>query len=293
MQANNFIGIDSHQHFWDIGKFSYPWMSGVPQLKRNFLPQDLKPHLDSCGISKSIIVQADTSVEETIWLLEIADNHDFIAGVVGWVDLESDDVEYVVEKLSSNSKLIGIRHLVHDEIENDWILRPKVIRGLKVLASVGLSYDLLVRPVHLKFIPELMELVPDLRAVVDHIAKPNIFKHEIESWESDLEEVAKIDGIYCKFSGMVTEADYSEWSSFQDQNELIDVISQQIAPYAGIVKKLFGIDRLIWGSDWPVCTLAVPYEVVYSAALKSLGNLNQQEKKSLLSGNAMNFYRLS
>ncbi|MBS58329.1 MAG: amidohydrolase [Chloroflexi bacterium] len=293
MQANNFIGIDSHQHFWDIGKFSYPWMSGVPQLKRNFLPQDLKPHLDSCGISKSIIVQADTSVEETIWLLEIADNHDFIAGVVGWVDLESDDVEYVVEKLSSNSKLIGIRHLVHDEIENDWILRPKVIRGLKVLASVGLSYDLLVRPVHLKFIPELMELVPDLRAVVDHIAKPNIFKHEIESWESDLEEVAKIDGIYCKFSGMVTEADYSEWSSFQDQNELIDVISQQIAPYAGIVKKLFGIDRLIWGSDWPVCTIAVPYEVVYSAALKSLGNLNQQEKKLLLSGNAMSFYRLS
>ncbi len=293
MQANNFIGIDSHQHFWDIGKFSYPWMSGVPQLKRNFLPQDLKPHLDSCGISKSIIVQADTSVEETIWLLEIADNHDFIAGVVGWVDLESDDVEYVVEKLSSNSKLIGIRHLVHDEIENDWILRPKVIRGLKVLASVGLSYDLLVRPVHLKFIPELMELVPDLRAVVDHIAKPNIFKHEIESWESDLEEVAKIDGIYCKFSGMVTEADYSEWSSFQDQNELIDVISQQIAPYAGVVKKLFGIDRLIWGSDWPVCTIAVPYEVVYSAALKSLGNLNQQEKKLLLSGNAMSFYRLS
>ena len=293
MQANNFIGIDSHQHFRDIGKFSYPWMSGVPQLKRNFLPQDLKPHLDSCGINKSIIVQADTSVEETIWLLEIADNHDFIAGVVGWVDLESDDVEYVVEKLSSNSKLIGIRHLVHDEIENDWILRPKVIRGLKVLASVGLSYDLLVRPVHLKFIPELMELVPDLRAVVDHIAKPNIFKHEIESWESDLEEVAKIDGIYCKFSGMVTEADYSEWSSFQDQNELIDVISQQIAPYAGIVKKLFGIDRLIWGSDWPVCTLAVPYEVVYSAALKSLGNLNQQEKKLLLSGNAMSFYRLS
>lgn len=293
MQANNFIGIDSHQHFWDIGKFSYPWMSGVPQLKRNFLPQDLKPHLDSCGISKSIIVQADTSVEETIWLLEIADNHDFIAGVVGWVDLESDDVEYVVEKLSSNSKLIGIRHLVHDEIENDWILRPKVIRGLKVLASVGLSYDLLVRPVHLKFIPELMELVPDLRAVVDHIAKPNIFKHEIESWESDLEAVAKIDGIYCKFSGMVTEADYSEWSSFQDQNELIDEISRQIAPYAQIVKKLFGIDRLIWGSDWPVCTLAVPYEVVYSAALKSLGNLNQQEKKSLLSGNAMNFYRFS
>tara|TARA_B100000686_G_scaffold339385_1_gene413381 strand:- start:2021 stop:2902 length:882 start_codon:yes stop_codon:yes gene_type:complete len=293
MQANNFIGIDSHQHFWDIGKFSYPWMSGVPQLKRNFLPQDLKPHLDSCGIGKSIIVQADTSVEETIWLLEIADNHDFIAGVVGWVDLESDDVEYVVEKLSSNSKLIGIRHLVHDEIENDWILRPKVIRGLKVLASVGLSYDLLVRPVHLKFIPELMELVPDLRAVVDHIAKPNIFKHEIESWESDLEEVAKIDGIYCKFSGMVTEADYSEWSSFQDQNELIDEISRHIAPYAQIVKKLFGIDRLIWGSDWPVCTLAVPYEVVYSAALKSLGNLNQQEKKSLLSGNAMNFYRLS
>ena len=293
MQANNFIGIDSHQHFWDIGKFSYPWMSGVPQLKRNFLPQDLKPHLDSCGINKSIIVQADTSVEETIWLLEIADNHDFIAGVVGWVDLESDDVEYVVEKLSSNSKLIGIRHLVHDEIENDWILRPKVIRGLKVLASVGLSYDLLVRPVHLKFIPELMELVPDLRAVVDHIAKPNIFKHEIELWESDLEEVAKIDGIYCKFSGMVTEADYSEWSSFQDQNELIDEISRQIAPYAQIVKKLFGIDRLIWGSDWPVCTLAVPYEVVYSAALKSLGNLNQQEKKSLLSGNAMNFYRLS
>ena len=293
MQANNFIGIDSHQHFWDIGKFSYPWMSGVPQLKRNFLPQDLKPHLDSCGISKSIIVQADTSVEETIWLLEIADNHDFIAGVVGWVDLESDDVEYVVEKLSSNSKLIGIRHLVHDEIENDWILRPKVIRGLKVMASVGLSYDLLVRPVHLKFIPELMELVPDLRAVVDHIAKPNIFKHEIESWESDLEAVAKIDGIYCKFSGMVTEADYSEWSSFQDQNELIDEISRQIAPYAHIVKKLFGIDRLIWGSDWPVCTLAVPYEVVYSAALKSLGNLNQQEKKSLLSGNAMNFYRFS
>lgn len=287
------MGIDSHQHFWDIGKFSYPWMSGVSQLKRNFLPQDLKPHLDSCGISKSIIVQADTSVEETIWLLEIADNHDFIAGVVGWVDLESDDVEHVLGKLSANSKLIGIRHLVHDEIENDWILRPKVIRGLKVLASVGLAYDLLVRPVHLKFIPELMALVPDLRAVVDHIAKPNILKHEIESWKSDLAEVAKIDGIYCKFSGMVTEADYSEWSAFQNQNDLVDVISQQITPYAQIVKKLFGIERLIWGSDWPVCTIAAPYEVVYSAALKSLGNLNQQEKDLLLAGNAMSFYRLA
>ena len=292
MQINNFTGIDSHQHFWEIGRFSYPWMSGVPELKRDFLPQDLKPNLESCGISKSIIVQALTSIEEPLWLLEIADQYDFIAGVVGWVDLEADDVEKTIQNLRSNSKLLGIRHLVHDEIDDDWILRPKVVRGLKILASLGLTYDLLLKPRHLKFIPELMSLVPDLKAVVDHISKPNISKQEIEPWQSDLAEVAKIDGMYCKFSGMVTEADFSKWSDLQNQSGLVDVIAHHLAPYAEIVKSLFGIDRLIWGSDWPVCTIAVPYEVGYSAALKSLGDLQKQEKYLLMAGNAMKFYQI-
>lgn len=268
-------------------------MSAVPELKRNFLPQDLKPNLESCGISKSIIVQADTSVEETQWLLEIAEQFDYIAGVVGWVDLESEDLGQTIENLNSNSKLLGIRHLLHDEIEDDWILRPKVIRGLKILASLGLPYDLLVRPRHLKFIPELMDSVPGLSAVIDHIAKPNISNQEIEAWESDLLQVAKIDRLYCKFSGMVTEADFLKWSALQNHSELVDVIATQIEPYAQVVKRLFGIDRLIWGSDWPVCTIAAPYEVVFSAALKAIGNLDKQEKFSLMGGNAMKFYQIN
>ena len=274
------ITVDSHHHLWDLGRFEYTWMPPGPSvLRRNYLPDDLKPILDRNNVSKTVVVQAHQSVEETNFLLDLADANEFIAGVVGWVDLSSPDVGAVLDGLAGRPGLVGIRHLVHDEPDDAWLSRDDVAGGLRELAEHGLTYDLLVTPRHLKHVPPLAERVPELRMVVDHIAKPLIAAGEMEPWAADLAAVAAIPGIYCKVSGMFTEADQSGWTV------------EDLKPYVAHMVEHFGLDRLMWGSDWPVSLLAASYEQVLTVALDAVGPISEGDRAKLMGRNAIDFYR--
>ncbi len=273
--------VDSHHHLWEIGRFEYPWMPGPGHvLHRTFLPEDLKPWLDKNGVNKTVIVQADQSVEEARWLLAHAEKHKFVAGVVGWVDLRDPEVGLVLDELAQNPRFKGVRHVWHDEPNDDWILQPEVIRGLKEVAARGLTYDFLTFPRHLRHIPEVLERAPGLRTVVDHISKPPIKRGEMEPWRSDLRKVAEIPGVYCKLSGMVTEADLDNWTI------------EDLRPYGDAVIEMFGCGRLMYGSDWPVCTMAASYDRVFEAAHALLSGVSEDDRQAVFGENARQFYRL-
>ena len=275
------IVVDSHHHFWDVGKLDYPWMPpGENVLRRNYLPQDLAPLLERNEVSRTVVVQASHSLEEANFLLALAEANDLVAGVVAWVDLRSPNVGRVLDELGRRPKLVGIRHQVHDEADESWLTGAEVIRGLKELEQRELTYDLLLRPPHLKYVPRLVEEVPGLRMVVDHIAKPLIAQGVMEPWASDTAAVAAMPGIYCKISGMVTEADHARWSA------------DDLRPYVSHVIERFGFDRLMWGSDWPVCLLAATYDQVLRVALDAVGPVSDEERAKLMGRNAIDFYRL-
>ncbi len=273
--------VDSHHHLWEIGRFEYPWMAGPGHvLHRTFLPEDLKPWLDKNGVNETVIVQANQSVEEARWLLAHAEKHEFVAGVVGWVDLRDPEVGLVLDDLAQIPWFKGVRHVWHDEPNDDWILQPEVIRGLKEVAARDLTYDFLTFPRHLRQIPEVLERVPGLRTVVDHISKPPIMRGELEPWRSDLRKVAKIPGVYCKLSGMVTEADLDNWTI------------EDLRPYVDAVIEMFGCGRLMYGSDWPVCTMAASYDRVFEAAQALLSGVSEDDRRAVFGENARQFYRL-
>ena len=275
------IVVDSHHHFWDLAKFEYDWMPESDSvLRRDYLPEDLAPILERNGVTRTVLVQAHESVEEANWFLDLADANDFIAGVVAWVDLASPEVGGVLDELMKRPKLVGIRHGVEHDADQAWLSREPSIRGLKELEARGLRYDVLTRPHQLKYVPPLAEKAPDLRMVVDHISKPPIASGEMEPWATDIAEVAAIPGVYCKVSGMVTEADHANWKP------------DDLKPYVAHVMEVFGLDRLMFGSDWPVCLLAASYDDVLSAALEAIGPVSDEDRARLLGGNAIEFYGL-
>ena len=274
--------VDSHHHFWDLDMFDFGWMSGAPDvLRRNYLPADLAPELERTGVSRTVLVQATQDAGEADFLLDLAEANEFIAGVVAWTDLTADDLGATLDRLMKRRGLVGIRHLVHDEQDDAWLARDDVVRGLGELERRGLAYDLLLRPQHLRYIPALAERLPDLRMVVDHIAKPSIAEGTMEPWATDIAAVASVPGIYCKLSGMVTEADHSRWT--------VD----DLKPYVAHVVEHFGLDRLMWGSDWPVCRLAASYERVLESAIDAVGPISEGEREKLVGANATRFYRLA
>ena len=273
--------VDSHHHFWDLGRLDYDWMPPEPSvLRRNYLPEDLAPILERNGIERTVLVQAHSSVEEAEFLLELATSTDFVAGVVAWVDLTSADVGSVLDGLSLIGPLVGIRHMVEADPDVAWLSRESAVRGLREVARRGLVYDLLVKPQHLEYVPRLADRVPDLRMVVDHIAKPPIASGGMEPWAGSLGVIANIPGVYCKVSGMVTEADHSAWT--------VD----DLRPYVAHVVEQFGLARLMWGSDWPVCLLASDYDGVRAAAVEALGPTTDDEYAGVMGGNAAELYRL-
>jgi L-fuconolactonase len=274
--------IDAHQHFWDITKLDYPWMPpGDSVLRRNYLPADLAPILQQHNFDGSVVVQANVVIEETWWLLDLATHNDLIRGVVAWVDLTDPKVGHTLDRCQRHPKFKGIRHIVHDEPDLHWLLRPDVLRGLHELARRDLPYDLLLRPPHLPLIPELADKAPGLRMVIDHIAKPLIASRQLEPWAVDMERVARIPGIHCKLSGMITEADHQ------------NLTSQALRPYVQHVLQLFGPDRLMFGSDWPVCLLAGSWKKVLAAFTQACGPVPQVEREKMLGGTAMKFYNLT
>ena len=265
--------IDSHQHFWQLGRFDYPWMSSdLGVLYRDYLPKDLAPILARNGIDQTVLVQASNSVEETRWLLELADANPFIAGVVGWVDLMNPDFE-----LYSHPKFKGVRHLVESEPNDDWLIQPSVLSGLKKLST----YDLLVHTRHLKYLPQVAESCPELQFVIDHLAKPPIARNEIKEWSDAMKPVAAFPNIQCKLSGLVTEANWTLWQT------------DDLRPYVDHALNLFGADRMMFGSDYPVCLLASSYDRVLGSFQELLKDLSNEDRDKIFSQNAQRFYRLS
>jgi len=272
--------IDSHQHFWQVGRFDYPWMtSDLGVLYRDYLPDELGPILSRNGVTKTVLVQASNSVAESQWLLNLADDNSFIAGVVGWVDLMRPIVDTQLDELSAHPKFKGIRHLVESEPDDDWLIQPAVLSGLRQLSRYGLSYDLLVHTRHLKYVPQVVESVPDLAFVIDHLAKPPIAKNEIKQWSEELKPLASYSNVHCKLSGLVTEANWTSWKP------------DDLRPYVEYALELFGSDRLMFGSDYPVCLLAASYDRVLDAFQEILEPLSDADREKIFSNNAAKFYR--
>lgn len=271
--------IDAHQHFWDVSRFRYPWMpEGESPLRRNFLPGDLEPILKRNRFEGSVVVQANVVLDETRWLLGLAEQHEFIRGVVGWVDLTEESVGTTLDELQKHAKFKGVRHLVHDEADVNWLLREDVLRGLGELARRGIPYDLLLRPPHLPLVPRVAERVPELRMVTDHIAKPLIAARRMDGWAEDMEAAATIPQVYCKLSGMITEDDPRGWNV------------AHLRPYVQHVISRFGADRLMFGSDWPVCTLAGTWKEVLAAFTQAVGPQSIEVREKLLGATAARFY---
>lgn len=273
--------VDAHQHFWRYDPGEYPWITDeLAAIRRDYMPEDLLPLLRSMGFDGCVAVQARQSVEETRWLLELADEHPFILGVVGWVDLTASGVREQLELWARHPKLKGIRHLLQDEPDDAYMLRPDFRRGLAALGEFGLTYDLLLFPRHLPYAVRLVEEFDEQPFVVDHLAKPPIKAKEISPWREDIQRLARFENVYCKLSGMVTEADWRRWRP------------EDFVPYLDVVLEAFGPKRLMIGSDWPVCTLAGEYEPVMSIVIDYIARLSKDEQEAILGQNAVRFYKL-
>ena len=273
--------IDAHQHFWNYSAAEYPWIgTGLERLARDYLPSDLEPLLAAKQIDGSVAVQARQSVEESLWLLALAKAHPLVKGVVGWVDLRSDRVGDDLRVLAANPTFVGVRHVVQDEPDPRFVLGEGFIRGLRQLRQHGLTYDLLLYPSQLPAAIELVELLPEQPFVVDHLAKPRIVAGEIADWERDIRAIARHDNVCCKVSGMVTEAVRRGWKR------------DDFTPYLDVVLEAFGPERLMFGSDWPVCLLAGEYADVAAIPRDYFSRLSATEQRMIWGDTAAGFYGL-
>jgi L-fuconolactonase len=269
---------DAHQHFWRYNKSDYPWIDQRMEiLKRDFLPEDLAKEREPLGYTGTIAVQARQDYNENEFLLDLAEANDSILGVVGWVDLQSQTVDEQLEKLSSEPKFCGVRHVIHDEPDDDFMLRPAFLRGISLLQYYNLTYDILIFEKHLVNTLQFIDKFPGQRFVIDHLAKPPIREGRMEPWASLITEIARRENVWCKLSGLVTEADWKSWTSANFHR------------YLEQAYQAFGPSRLMIGSDWPVCTLAGSYREVMQVVEEFIP---PSERKGMLGQNAREFYGL-
>ncbi|MBP1990170.1 amidohydrolase family protein [Paenibacillus eucommiae] len=274
--------IDAHQHYWKLDRGDYGWLtSEKTTLYRDFLPEHLQPHLASQSIDRTVLVQAASTVAETEFMLSLCEKEPSIAGVVGWLDMESDNFKTDFLRLRANKYFVGLRPMLHDLEDDHWILKPKVIESLQLLMEHDFPVDYLVYPRHLPALIQLMDILPNLKGTIDHIGKPQIKQGIIEPWKQQIAKLAHHKNIYCKLSGMVTEADLEHWNV------------QDFKPYIDHIVAIFGADRVMFGSDWPVCLLAATYEQVYEILNSCLPNdLSKDKRDAIFGGNAIEFYNL-
>lgn len=272
--------IDAHQHFWDLSRDDYGWLSAADAvLYRDFQPGDLAPLLEPEGISKTVLVQAAPTVEETGYLLDIAERTPFVAAVVGWVDLTRREVGKDLDGLLGRTAFRGVRPMIQDIADDEWMLGPAVSAGWEALIERDLCFDALVLPRHLGHLQRLLDRHPDLRVVIDHAAKPEIATRQFDPWASDLARLASETGALCKLSGLVTEA-VRDWSA------------GDLAPYVEHLLESFGADRLMWGSDWPVVNHAGGFERWRQVSLELLQRLSPAERSAVLGDTAAAFYKI-
>jgi L-fuconolactonase len=253
----------------------------VAALCRDYLPEDLRPWLVKNRIDKTILVQAAQTKAETDFLLELSQQADFVAGVIGWLDLESPNFAAELEQYAKKPKFLGVRPMLQDLEQDDWILRPAVLDSLKLIAQCDMPFEFLTYTRHLPHVLKVLDKIPGLRAVVDHISKPEIKRRTLEPWRSLMAEVARHPNIYCKLSGMITEADHQAWTA------------EDLRPYVEHALQCFGFERVMFGSDWPVCVLAGSYDQVIGALQTILKpQLDEQREADVFGGNAARFYKL-
>jgi len=275
--------IDAHHHLWDLKKRNYAWMStDLKPIYRNFLVEDLVKTVAPYKITGTVVVQAHQSVEETLWLLELAARSNLILGVVGWVDLKDPQLGKTLTELKKHKKFKGVRHIIQDEPDVNWMLQTEVMRGLRTLHEADLTYDLLIKPHQLDAALRLIDHLPAMPIILDHIAKPYIKEGKREPWATQMRQLAKASHVYCKISGLITEADHAKWKT------------DDFTYYLKHVVESFGWDRLCWGSDWPVCLVAGNYEQVLELHEKILKpGATEKQWAQFMGLNAQRFYRLS
>ena len=273
--------IDAHQHFWKYNEARDSWITDdMAIIQRNFLPEDLQPILRANKIDGTIIVQSDQSKEENIFQLANALQHDFVKGVVGWIDLQADHINENLEYYKEFKKLKGFRHVLQGERQRDFMLRPNFKRGIGKLREFGYTYDILIFPDQLAYTIEFVKAFPDQPFVLDHIAKPYIKDKKIEDWKKGIETLASFENVYCKVSGMVTEGHWKNWTK------------DDFVPYLDVISQSFGSTRLMYGSDWPVCLVAASYEQVIGLVNDYFSTFSQHEQDLIFGKNAIRFYNL-
>jgi L-fuconolactonase len=277
------LRVDAHQHFWNLDLVHYPWLtSDLAPIRRTFEPPELEPQLRAAGIDYTVLVQAANSYADTDYMLRQADRYPWIGAVVGWVPLlEPAEAERALTRYLDHPAFRGVRHLIHDEPDPDWIVQERALEGLKVLAAAGVSFDFVaVFPNHLKHIPTVLERVPELRIIIDHLAKPPLGTERMEQWASELATAAQYPTVYAKLSGLNTMADWETWSA------------GDIKPAIDRAIDIFGTDRLMFGSDWPFGTLAGDYAKVWMETNRALAGRSESELDRLLGGTALEVYNI-
>lgn len=272
--------IDAHQHFWVFTPERDGWITNdMASIRRDFLPADLEPVLQANGMDGCVAVQASQSDEETMFLVSMAQAYDFVKGVIGWVDLQSARLYDRLEAYAQFEEIRGFRHVAQAE-PDDFLMRPDIVKGIRQLAAFGFTYDILIYPSQLKAALHLVRAVPEVNFVIDHLAKPAIQKQEINRWSNFMTQIAKQPNVSCKVSGMVTEADWQHWKK------------ADLFPYLDVVFEQFGPDRLLFGSDWPVCLVAADYTQVKTIIEDYVSPWGNDVRRKVFGGNAIEFYGL-
>jgi len=273
--------IDSHQHFWNFEPVKHAWIDdSMSVIRRDFTPEDLKKVYDQNGIDGCVAVQADQTIAETDFLLKLSEEHDFIKGIVGWADLRAENIEDVLQEYSQFEGLKGFRHVVQGEADHNFLLRPDFLRGISALEKNNFTYDILIFPHQLGATLEFVKKFPNQKFVIDHIAKPYIKDGFYDGWAALMTAIAQHENVYCKLSGMITEADFNTWTP------------KQLMPYMELVLNAFGPERIMYGSDWPVCLVAGNYTKVKEVTTNFIAKLSASEQAGIMGANAITFYNI-
>lgn len=273
--------IDAHNHFWKFDPVRDSWINDdMKVIQKDFLPADLEIILKQNNFEGCVVVQSDQSEEENEFQLKNAEEFDIIKGIVGWIDLQSEIVNERLKYYSQFKKLKGFRHVLQGETQRDLMLTPAFLNGIRHLQQYNFTYDILIFPDQLQYVPEFVSQFPGQPFVIDHIAKPNIKERKIDDWKKDIETVAKFENVYCKISGMVTEADWKNWKK------------EEFKPYMDVIVDAFGLNRIMFGSDWPVCQVAASYEEVVGILEDYFSSYSKDEQEKVFLTNAREFYTL-
>ena len=280
-KVNKIMVIDSHQHFWKYKPSKHKWIDdSMSLIRKDFMPSDLKKVYDKNKIDGCIAIQADQTLKETNFLLDLSKENTFIKGIVGWVDLRASNIDNTLEYYSKYKKIKGFRHVVQDEADHNFLLRPEFLRGISYLEKYNYVYEILIFPHQLETTLEFVKKFPNNKFIIDHIAKPYIKNGLYDEWARLMSEISKCENVFCKMSGMITEADYNLWTP------------EQITPYMDLVLTSFGSKRILFGSDWPVCLVAGSYKKVKELVTNFISKLSENEKTNIMGKNAINLYNI-